>query len=188
MVDSTGHIRLTGNNRLHDNRSILQIEGLKDIADDILSRKKQDFQYSVKAEHYLLHVQYMPEVRLFLFVETEENKAIADVRHALYLNFIVFMLVVLATIVLTNMMVSFYQKKLAFMATIDHLTQLMNRQAFEMFSLNMLADSRRSHTSLAVMMIDIDHFKKVNDTYGHAAGDKVYKLSLIHISEPTRPY
>jgi PleD family two-component response regulator len=37
-------------------------------------------------------------------------------------------------------------KKLAFMATIDHLTQLMNRQAFEMFSLNMLADSRRSHT------------------------------------------
>ena len=173
LVDSTGHIRLTGNNRLHDNRSILQIEGLKDIADDILSRKKQDFQYSVKAEHYLLHVQYMPEVRLFLFVETEENKAIADVRHALYLNFIVFMLVVLATIVLTNMMVSFYQKKLAFMATIDHLTQLMNRQAFEMFSLNMLADSRRSHTSLAVMMIDIDHFKKVNDTYGHAAGDKV---------------
>ena len=173
LVDSTGRIRLTGNNRLHYNRSILQIEGLKDIADDILSRKKQDFQYSVKAEHYLLHVQYMPEVRLFLFVEGEENKAIADVRHALYLNFIVFMLVVLATIVLTNMMVSFYQKKLAFMATIDHLTQLMNRQAFEMFSLNMLADSRRSHTSLAVMMIDIDHFKKVNDTYGHAAGDKV---------------
>ncbi|MBL0230631.1 MAG: GGDEF domain-containing protein [Moraxellaceae bacterium] len=173
LVDSTGRIRLTGNNRLHDNRSILQIEGLKDIADDILSRKKQDFQYSVKAEHYLLHVQYMPEVRLFLFVETEENKAIADVRHALYLNLIVFVLVVLATIVLTNMMVSFYQKKLAVMATIDHLTQLMNRQAFEMFSLNMLADSRRSHTSLAVMMIDIDHFKKVNDTYGHAAGDKV---------------
>ena len=173
LVDSTGRIRLTGNNRLHDNRSILQIEGLKDIADDILSRKKQDFQYSVKAEHYLLHVQYMPEVRLFLFVEGEENKAIADVRHALYLNLIVFVLVVLATIVLTNMMVSFYQKKLAVMATIDHLTQLMNRQAFEMFSLNMLADSRRSHTSLAVMMIDIDHFKKVNDTYGHAAGDKV---------------
>jgi hypothetical protein len=48
LVDSTGHIRLTGNNRLHDNRSILQIEGLKDIADEILSRKKQDFQYSVK--------------------------------------------------------------------------------------------------------------------------------------------
>jgi hypothetical protein len=30
--------------------------------------------------------KYMPEVRLFLFVESEENKAIADVRHALYLN------------------------------------------------------------------------------------------------------
>ena len=175
LVDSTGHIRLTGNNRLHDNRSILQIEGLKDIASDVLSRKKKDFQYSVKSEHYLLHVQYMPEVRLFLFVEGEENQAIAKVRHALYFNLSIFVLVVLATIILTNMMVNFYQKKLALMAMIDHLTQLMNRQAFESLSANILADSRRSHTPLAVMMLDIDHFKNINDSYSHAAGDKVLK-------------
>ena len=59
------------------------------------------------------------------------------------------------------------------MAMIDHLTQLMNRQAFESLSANILADSRRSHTPLAVMMLDIDHFKNINDSYSHAAGDKV---------------
>jgi GGDEF domain-containing protein len=55
-------------------------------------------------------------------------------------------LVVLATIILTNMTVGYYQKKLALMATIDHLTKLMNRQAFESLSVNMLADSRRAYT------------------------------------------
>lgn len=173
LVDSTGHIRLTGNNRLHDSRSIFDIVGLKDVAEAVLSRKQQDFQYSTPNGHYLLHVQYLPEVRLFLFVESEENRAIADVRQALYVNLIVFLLVVLATIVLTNMMVNAFQNKLAVMATIDHLTKLMNRQAFEALSLNILADSKRSHTPLVIMMLDIDHFKKINDSYGHAAGDKV---------------
>ena len=173
LVDSTGHIRLTGNNRLHDSRSIFNIVGLKEIAKATLAGQKQDFQYSTPNGHYLLHVQYMPEVRLFLFVESEENKATADLRRALYINFIVFLLVVLATIILTNMMVNLYQKKLALIATIDYLTQLMNRQAFEALSLNILADSRRSASPLVMMMLDIDHFKKINDCYGHAAGDKV---------------
>ena len=55
----------------------------------------------------------MPEVHLFLFVESEENQAIAQIRRALYINIAVFVLVVLATIILTNMTVGYYQKKLA---------------------------------------------------------------------------
>ena len=173
LVDSTGKIRLTGNNHLHDSRSIQQMDGLKDIANNVLARNQQNFQYQTKDKNYLLHVQYMPEVHLFLFVESEENQAIAQIKRALIINIGVFILIVLATIILTNMTVSYYQKKLASMAMIDHLTQLMNRQAFEALSSNLLADSRRQQTPLAVMMIDIDHFKKVNDSHGHAAGDKV---------------
>ena len=173
LVDSTGKIRLTGNNHLHDVRSIHEMDGLKTIANEVLSTTNHNFQYQTKGKSYLLHVQYMPEVHLFLFVESEENQAIAQIRRALYINILVFILIVLATIILTNMTVSFYQKKLAALATIDHLTKLINRQAFEALSVNMLADSRRYQTPLTVMMIDIDHFKKINDTYGHAAGDQV---------------
>jgi diguanylate cyclase (GGDEF)-like protein len=173
LVDSTGRIRLTGDNRLHDTRSIYQMDGLKDIAANVLSRQSNNFQYRSQKNNYLLHVKYMPEVHLFLLVESEENQAIAQIRRALYLNIVVFVLIVLATIILTNMTVGYYQKKLAVMATIDHLTKLMNRQAFDALSVNVLADSRRHKTQLTVLMMDIDYFKKVNDSYGHAAGDKV---------------
>lgn len=186
LVDATGKVRLTGNNHLQDPRSIFQIPGLKDIAGQVLTQKETVFQYQRERSHYLLHVRYLPEVRLFLFVESREDQAIAKLRQALYFNLLVYGLIVIATIILTNMMVNMYQKKLAQMATIDNLTGLVNRQTFEALSASFLADSRRQNSPLTVLMIDIDHFKQVNDTYGHAAGDKVLQEVARLLRESVR--
>ncbi len=57
----------------------------------------------------------------------------------------------------------------------DPLTGLMNRRAFEKnFSIE-LSRAERYHLSLSLVMFDLDHFKNVNDRYGHAAGDKVLR-------------
>jgi diguanylate cyclase (GGDEF)-like protein len=53
----------------------------------------------------------------------------------------------------------------------DGLTNLYNRRTFYEFMDNELSRSKRYSLPLAGLMIDIDHFKKVNDTYGHLAGD-----------------
>ena len=60
-------------------------------------------------------------------------------------------------------------------ANTDPLTLLPNRRAFEHFSAQALASTRQNRQVLAVAMLDIDHFKAVNDTYGHAAGDEVLR-------------
>ncbi len=60
--------------------------------------------------------------------------------------------------------------------TIDNLTELKNRAAFDKHLLREGKISRRLKTSLAILMLDIDHFKSVNDTYGHLAGDEALKL------------
>lgn len=60
-------------------------------------------------------------------------------------------------------------------ANTDPLTLLPNRRAFEHFSAQALASTRQNRQALAVAMLDIDHFKAVNDTYGHAAGDEVLR-------------
>ncbi|MBF0336324.1 MAG: GGDEF domain-containing protein [Nitrospirae bacterium] len=58
-------------------------------------------------------------------------------------------------------------------ATIDPLTGLLNRRALYKFIEHDIANARRHNTGLSIIMYDIDHFKRVNDTYGHFVGDVV---------------
>ncbi len=70
----------------------------------------------------------------------------------------------------------------------DHLTRLPNRRAFEARFAEEFRIARAAAEPLCVAFCDIDHFKKVNDTHGHDAGDRVLKLvaeSLMRISGET---
>jgi diguanylate cyclase (GGDEF)-like protein/PAS domain S-box-containing protein len=68
-----------------------------------------------------------------------------------------------------------YEEKLRYNAVTDHLTALPNRFLF-FDRLNMaLAQAQRDFQKLAVIMLDLDEFKKVNDTYGHNIGDQLLK-------------
>ncbi|MBP6809007.1 MAG: diguanylate cyclase, partial [Chromatiaceae bacterium] len=57
----------------------------------------------------------------------------------------------------------------------DYLTGLYNRRHLFEAGEALYSQARRARTSLAAVMLDIDHFKRVNDTYGHLAGDRVLK-------------
>lgn len=66
-----------------------------------------------------------------------------------------------------------YEKKLTVFATTDSLTGLTNRRYFLEQAQLLLAQACRYERQFSVMMFDLDHFKNVNDTYGHDVGDKV---------------
>lgn len=57
----------------------------------------------------------------------------------------------------------------------DPLTGVHNRHSFEMFLQNYASLSMRNNTPFSCIMIDADHFKKVNDTFGHLTGDEVLR-------------
>jgi diguanylate cyclase (GGDEF)-like protein len=61
------------------------------------------------------------------------------------------------------------------LSTIDELTGLRNRRYLMESVSNEFQRARRFRTPLTLMMLDLDHFKKVNDTYGHPAGDAVLR-------------
>ena len=67
-------------------------------------------------------------------------------------------------------------QKLTEQNTVDSLTGVKNRAAFDKRLLAEGRLSRRQQTPLAVLMIDIDRFKAINDTYGHLAGDHALKI------------
>jgi len=68
-----------------------------------------------------------------------------------------------------------YQQSLFRAANIDNLTQLYNKKFFMDVLSKEFSFSRRNRQPLSLMMLDIDFFKKINDTYGHMAGDLVLK-------------
>jgi len=62
------------------------------------------------------------------------------------------------------------------LADMDHLTGLPNRRAFDHMLEREIREAKTAGEALSVAFVDIDHFKRVNDTHGHPAGDRVLKF------------
>jgi diguanylate cyclase (GGDEF)-like protein/PAS domain S-box-containing protein len=78
------------------------------------------------------------------------------------------------------------QSQLEEMAIRDSLTGLFNRRTLGDFLDREIAQAARANNSLAVVLIDIDHFKRINDSYGHLAGDLVLSQLGEQITENVR--
>ena len=77
-------------------------------------------------------------------------------------------------------------KELTFLATRDPLTNCFNRRALYEHLDGKFDGARASDSEFSCIMADIDFFKKVNDTYGHAAGDEVIKMAANSLREVVR--
>ena len=67
------------------------------------------------------------------------------------------------------------EEELKVLSTVDELTQLYNRRAFNDFLAQMIVQAQRYNEPLSIAMLDFDHFKKINDRLGHTVGDSVLK-------------
>ncbi|HLB56412.1 MAG TPA: diguanylate cyclase [Coxiellaceae bacterium] len=68
----------------------------------------------------------------------------------------------------------------------DHLTKIPNRLSFDELLMKTLAHAKRHKKMFALMMLDLDYFKKINDTFGHAAGDELLKQVSLRFQSVIR--
>jgi two-component system cell cycle response regulator len=74
------------------------------------------------------------------------------------------------------------------MALTDSLTGLYNRRYFEVHLQKLLQKNMQSKKAMAVLMMDIDHFKSINDTHGHAVGDEILKVFAKRVQDSLRSF
>ena len=93
---------------------------------------------------------------------------------------------VIATVGFLLMCTERSQRELERAARVDYLTDCYNRRAIEEQGARAMAAARRHGMPLAVLVIDIDHFKRINDELGHAAGDQALVHSVARIRAEMR--
>lgn len=77
-------------------------------------------------------------------------------------------------------------EKLAHMASHDTLTGVFNARAYYDACNRLISGAERSGETFSVLFVDLDHFKSINDTYGHAAGDQVLRTVAQALAESIR--
>jgi two-component system cell cycle response regulator len=80
------------------------------------------------------------------------------------------------------------ERRILELANTDPLTGLLNRRAFMERMEQEMSRAQREKKPLSLIMADIDHFKNVNDTYGHQIGDIVLQRFVGQLTTSTRPY
>jgi diguanylate cyclase (GGDEF)-like protein len=82
----------------------------------------------------------------------------------------------------------FAREELREQATRDSLTRLWNRAAILDILQRELERAKRNDTVVSIILADLDHFKRINDTYGHLAGDAVLREAARRMQAAVRPY
>ncbi|MDP6110198.1 MAG: GGDEF domain-containing protein, partial [Rhodospirillales bacterium] len=79
-----------------------------------------------------------------------------------------------------------YQQTIQKLALYDPLTGVANRNEFNRRFEDAIRVSKRDDSVIAVMLFDLDHFKEINDSYGHPVGDALLKFVAEHMMDATR--
>ncbi len=158
------------------------------IVDDLVENNENaiaESPYAKEALRLLYNDEYMrtkraimaPIEAVMLSVERRTSQRLRDLQVDL-MRYMLALGVLIPSGLVGVVVVFFYTSRrfvspLSRLSDTDALTGILNRRGFEFLAKREFERSLRTERSLSLMMIDIDHFKKVNDSHGHAVGDGV---------------
>lgn len=186
FVDRQGNVTLTGRgygrtSRLQDRAS------LGAIATQILSTPSAALEYVDSQGHRVfLNSRLVPEFDWYLIVEQDATVSEQRLDDTLLLNIGLSAAIMVLVLIIAHFTLRSYQRRLEEMATRDRLTGIANRHLFDMIFTHLSRSLQRYPRPVSLISIDIDHFKRINDSHGHQAGDLVLQAVSRAIQQHTR--
>lgn len=114
-----------------------------------------------------------------LAVKTKERRTFTKIEYDLFLS---------KELELSEIVIKLRDEFLEALFSFDPLTRVLNRQAFLRILSQELSRAARTGKPCSIVMVDLDNFKKINDNYGHQAGDTTLHSVAQYLTENLRPY
>lgn len=175
LVDQEGKIMLASD---QSRGSLRQVSDLASLVPRILSTASRTEVLSERGRTLYVRSNRIPEIGWTLVViqqRTAEQSAFVDL---LAQNLTAAVLISLVLMALAHLTLGREQRRLATLARTDMLSGLLNRSVFEPLFQRLAAQAQARREPLALALMDIDHFKAINDRHGHPVGDAV----IQHVS------
>ncbi len=172
FINELGEVTLHGSNH-PDFTRIQEREGLKTLSTQILTSPSVSGSYYADGQKNYLNSRWVEEFQWYIIVEQKDEFNQDIWFKAMLGNLAISALVAIAVLGLAQMSFRGYQKRLEDMAVRDKLTGAYSRQVFEELVEEAISNATKELHPLSLAVIDLDHFKQVNDNYGHPVGDLV---------------
>ncbi len=186
FVDRQGEVTLHGEN-FSGSLQLRQRLEPAELSTRVLASPSTSFTYTREdGDQRYLNSRLVPEFGWYLVVEQHGDTGRQRLDRTLMINILLSLLVTAAVLLVAWFTLSRYQRRLMELATTDELSGASNRQAFDNIVLHAIKVARRRGEALSLLAMDFDHFKTVNDRYGHQGGDKVIQVVSQRIRDKTR--
>jgi diguanylate cyclase (GGDEF)-like protein len=187
FTDREGRVVLHGT-RFHGASHLAQRPGLAPHLPALLKDNEYSAEFHDGSGTVLLNARYIPELKWVLVVEESPEDLLQGFRATLQANLAICALVTILVVLLNRKTVHYFHDKLAALALHDELTGCANRRSFTIYFDQLAAQTRRQPEGLSALLIDMDHFKNINDRHGHLAGDLVLKQIAVFLKDHIRDW
>ena len=183
VIDKNGEVILSSDG---SNGSLSELPDIGQYSKEILSQSSKALQLDCEGSDIYLNTIQIPGSDWTLAVIQKPSNEEKALRLMLIQNGIAALVIGLLLIGVGRLTIGRDQRKLEHSANTDPLTSLLNRQSFAETFERLTNVETQSRDKLAVAIMDIDHFKAINDTYGHQAGDTVIRNITASIKSSMR--
>jgi diguanylate cyclase (GGDEF)-like protein len=187
FADNTGIVLLHADD-LDLSRDLNQWPDFSSGVNDILTNPETSFVYSPGGRVFYVSSRYIPEFDLFLIILKDNHDLDQRLKDRLKLNFGIGLLITIIIVTIVVIILKKYYLSLENLANFDPLTGALNRNAFSLIFDQAIKEKARKNINLSLVLMDIDHFKSINDKYGHHSGDLALKVFSKNISALTREF